>query len=167
LWRCILVLTVVSLSTCGRPAVVPAPVRIEQRVAGCYALQAGVWQINPEFGVHSVAELPPQIQLSSVRAAWSSSSQVDSLPFFIARSLPSQGRAAYLFSYWQRSSTNSDTIRVSGDSPPFSIVDLRLRHQDADLSGEIHIRRHFPSRTEHPLVATARVVGQWVPCPSS
>lgn len=157
----------VALWTCGKPAVVLSPVPIEQRVAGCYALQTGAWQVNPEFGVHSLVEMPPQIQLSSVRTAWSSSSVDDSLPFYGARSLLGGGRAAYLFSYWQRSGTGSDTIRVSGDSPPFSIVDLRLGQQGADLGGEIHIRRYFPNRTEHPLVAAAPVVGRRVACPAA
>ena len=134
-------------------------------MAGCYALETGAWQVNPQYGIASTVEVPPQIQLSVSRRDWGSSGENESLPFHVARSLLSGGRAAYLFSYWQRSHAGSDTIRVSGDSPPFSTVDLRLGPRGPDLTGEIHLRRHIYGRAENPLVATAPVVGRRVPCP--
>ena len=161
-WLCTVTL---APTACRTPQAGPAPVPLEQRVAGCYALESGPWQLDPRFTSQPVPlRLPERLQLFSTPPARRPWQEGDSVPFFAARSHVAPGEGVYWFGYWQPSEIGSDTIRISGDPRPFSIVDLRLRPEGPDLSGGIRLLLSFPGKAD-PQIATAPVLARRIPCP--
>lgn len=144
----------------------PAPVPFEQRVAGCYTLEAGPWQHDSRFASQPVPlRLPQRLQLFPTPVTRRYWVEGDSLSFYSARSHVAPGEGAYLFGYWRRNRADSDTLRVSGDARSFSIVDLRLRPEGADLSGVVRLSLGFPGAAD-PRIATASIAARRVPCPA-
>ncbi len=139
---------------------------VEQRVAGCYTLQSGPWQLDSRFTEQSVPlRLPQRIQLFATPVSRRPWPEQDSLPrFFRARSHAAPEEGVYWFGYWRQSRADSDTLRISGDSRAFSIVDLRLRPEGTDLTGEIRVTLGFPGEAD-PRIAMASAIARRQPCP--
>lgn len=161
----ICILAVVLSAACRPPQAGPPLVSFEERVAGCYPLETGPWQHDARFASQPVPlRLPVRIQLSQIPVTRRQWIEGDFLPFFAAKSLVTPDVGAYGFGYWRRSHANSDTLRISGDARSFSIVDLRLRPEGANLGGEVRVTLGFPGDAD-PRIATAAVAAQRVPCP--
>lgn len=147
------------MAACVRPVRVPgATLPLEERIAGCYALQPGPWQTDSVLAIPGTPlQAPTRFRLEATRLVGWDALQSETLPLFTVRPYPEAGQDPRMFTYWQRTRVGSDTIHVSYPLP-LGGVGLRLRPEGRNLAGQIYtftdaLEEGKPSSAEAPIRA--------------
>lgn len=119
--------------TAGAPRQ-PRAAEFEEKVAGCYELQAGTWETHPAvLRILDPAIVPRTFILSTERATGWTHLDSDTLPLFVARANPN-----HFFTVWSRTRPGSDSIFVRTPLPHFGAM-LYLAPARDDLAGTIRV----------------------------
>ena len=107
-----------------------------QRVAGCYRLRAGAWEVDSLINrFYATAGIPRDLQLDTARFTGWGASQSDSLPQFALKAgPPPDPRSHRPFRFWQRQWGAEDSIYI-GEPLPMGGARLVLGERGEGLAG--------------------------------
>lgn len=131
----------------------------------CYELMPGPWQTDSLLrGIVNPLGAPRRFKLDTARlAGWDELQERFSFPMHVVHAYVDSGQSAHVFTYWARTSSQSNAIRV-GYPLPLAGVMLELTPVDSGLAGRMVGFTDFVQPGK-PSSASAPIVARRITCP--